>query len=199
MIKLFIEPAVIDENVDHIIYWTMGWLYRNRYAFYAREYDYNNGGSWVVEIYTRELEPVDSMFDFMLGGFGDEFRYFVDKIKAEIEAVVVCNEYEDECFDVWFEDLKMLEDQEHLEIEERFEKAVEEAIYGESDDPEYREYIETVNEDEEMDRKEREDLLAAECISGYRDCEDVVRFERMEGIRNDGDMGDAVFEQEDYE
>jgi hypothetical protein len=70
---------------------------------------------------------------------------------------------------VRFEDLKKLEEQEHLEVEERWQRLIEPIIYGETDDPEYREYME------------------------------AVRFERMMGIRNDGDMLDAVLEQEDYE
>ena len=72
-------------------------------------------------------------------------------------------------FGVWLSDLKKLEDQEHLEIEERWQRMIEPMIYGEDDDPEYREY------------------------------EEAVRFERMMGIRNDGDMVDAVFERVEYE
>jgi len=181
MIRLIIEPAIIDQRVDHVINWTMGWLYRNGYAFYSKEYDYKDG--WDVEIYVKRLEPVNDIFGFVIDEFGDAFRHFINELDAEIEAVVVCNESEDECLDVRFSDLENLDFQEFLEIEERWQRM----MYGGDD------------EEEEMDRKEREDLLMAECASGYRDCEDVVRFERMEGIRNDGNMGDAVFEQEDYE
>jgi hypothetical protein len=63
----------------------------------------------------------------------------------------------------------MLEGQEHLEIEERWQRMIEPMIYGEDDDPEYREY------------------------------EEAVRWERLVGLRNSGDMLDAVMEQEDYE
>jgi hypothetical protein len=167
MIKLLIEPAMIDERVDHIIHWTMGWLYRHGYAFSAEEYDYRDG--WSVDIHTRGLEPVTDVFEFVLDGFGDAFRYFVDEIDAEVEVIAVCNEKEGECFGVWLSDLKKLEDQEHLEIEERWQRMIEPMIYGEDDDPEYREY------------------------------EEAVRFERMMGIRNDGDMVDAVFERVEYE
>jgi len=166
MIRLTIEPAIIDERMDHIIHWTMGWLYRHGYAFSAEEYDYRD--SWNVSIYTRGLEPVTDVFEFVLGGFGDAFRHFVNEIDAEIEAVVVCNGTGDECFDVWFSDLKKLEDQEHLEIEERWQRMIE-LMYSEDDDPELKEY------------------------------EEAVRFERMMGIRNDGDMIDAVFERVEYE
>jgi hypothetical protein len=123
MIRLYIEPAIIDQRMDHIIHWVIGWLYRDGYAFHAKEYDYKD--DWVVEIYTKGLEPVDSIFDFVLSGFGDAFRYFADEIDAEIDAVVVCNEFEDECFDVWFEDLKALEDQEFLEVEERWQRIMD--------------------------------------------------------------------------
>ena len=167
MIRLFIEPAIIDERIDHIIHWTMGWLYRHGYAFSAEEYDYRDG--WSVDIHTRGLEPVIDVFEFVLGGFGDAFRHFVNEVDAEIEAVVVCNGTGDECFDVWFSDLKKLEEQEHLEIEERWQRMIEPMIYGEDDDPELKEY------------------------------EEAVRFERMMGIRNDGDMIDAVFERVEYE
>jgi hypothetical protein len=161
MIRLYIDPAIIDGRVDHVINWTVGWLYRHGYAFRAEEYDYRDG--WSVEIYTKGLESVGDIFEFVVDGFGDEFRYFVDELDVDIEAVAVCGN--EECVDVRFEDLKKLEEQEHLEVEERWQRL----IYGETDDPEYREYVE------------------------------AVRFERMMGIRNDGGMLDAVLEQEDYE
>jgi hypothetical protein len=62
-----------------------------------------------------------------------------------------------------------LEEQEHLEIEERWQRMIEPIIYGEDDDPELKEY------------------------------EEAVRFERMMGLRNDGDMVDMALEQESYE
>jgi hypothetical protein len=143
----------------------MGWLYRHGYAFSAEEYDYRDG--WSVDIHTRGLEPVADVFEFVLDGFGDEFRHFVDEIDAEVEAVAVCSG--EECVDVVFEDLKRLEEQEYLEVEERWQRLIEPMIYGEDDDPEYREYKE------------------------------AVRFERVTGLRNDGNMLDATLEQEDYE
>lgn len=168
MIRLYIEPAIIDKRVDHMINWTMGWLYRYGYAFDSKEYDYKDG--WSVSIHTKGLEPVNDIFGFVVDEFGYEFRSFINELDAEIGAVVVCNEKEDECLDVRFSDLERLDFQEFLEIEERWQKMIEPMIYGESDDPEYREYVETIEEDEEMDRKESEDLLMAECVSGYRDC-----------------------------
>jgi hypothetical protein len=63
----------------------------------------------------------------------------------------------------------MLEEQKHLEIEERWQRMIEPIVYGEDDDPEYQEY------------------------------EEAVRWERLVGLRNDGDMLNAVLEQEDYE
>ena len=161
MIKLYIEPAVIDGDIDHIINWVIGWLYRHGYALTYQEYDYKDG--WSVEIYVRGLEPVDNIFEFAVGGFGNAFRHFVDRLGVDIEAVVVC--HGDECVDIRFEDLKKLEEQEHLEAEERWQKM----IYGETDDPEYREF------------------------------EEAIRWERLVGIRNDGDMGDIIDVQEDYE
>jgi hypothetical protein len=140
MIRLYIKPAVIDEKVDYVILWTTGWLYSNGYSFKAQEYDYE--GDWTVEIYTKGLEVVSDVFEFVLGGFGDGLRYFVNDIGAEIEAVVACSDG-DECFDVWFEDLEQLEQQEHLEVEERLQK-MESMIYGQDDDPEYQEYLEAV-------------------------------------------------------
>jgi hypothetical protein len=71
----------------------------------------------------------------------------------------------EECVDVQFDDWKRLEDEEHLEVEERWQRMV----YGEDDDPEYKEY------------------------------EEAVRFERMVGLRNDGTMLDVVLEREGYE
>ena len=167
MIVLHIEFAMIDDRVDHVINWVTGWLYRHGYAFSAEEYDYRDG--WSVDIYTRGLEPVTDVFEFVLGEFGDAFRHFVDELDAEIEAVVVCDASRTECFDVWFSDLKRLEEQEHLEIEERWQRMIEPIIYGEDDDPELKEY------------------------------EEAVRFERMMGLRNDGDMVDMALEQESYE
>lgn len=153
MIRLCIEPAIIDQRVDHVINWTMGWLYRHGYVFDSEEY-YRDG--WSVSIHTKGLEPVNDIFGFVVDEFGDAFRHFINELDTEIKAVAVCSEKEDECFDVRFSDLENL-----LEIEE----------YGESVDPKYREYVETTEEDEELDRKEREDLLMAECVSGYRDCD----------------------------
>ncbi|MCI4407690.1 MAG: hypothetical protein JHC26_01270, partial [Thermofilum sp.] len=199
MIRLIIEPAIIDQRIDHIVNWVTGWLYRNGYAFYSKEYDYRS--EWDVEIYVKRLEPVSDIFGFVIDEFGDAFRHFINEVDAEIEAVVVCNEDETECFDVWLSDLENLDKQEFLEIEERWQRMIEPMIYGEDDDPEYREYLEANSdglefveevdeeedgeegsmkatygeehdcgtwarcggEDEEMDRKEREDLLAAEC------------------------------------
>jgi len=166
MIKLTIEFAMIDDRVDHVIHWTMGWLYRHGYAFSAEEYDYRDG--WSVDIHTRGLEPVTDVFEFVLDEFGDAFRHFVNEIDAEIEAVVVCDGKGDECFDVWLSDLKRLEDQEHLEIEEWWQRMIE-LMYSGDDDPELKEH------------------------------EEAVQFERMVGIRNDGDMIDAVFERVEYE
>jgi hypothetical protein len=165
MIRLYIDPAVIDGRVDYVINWVIGWLYRHGYAFRAEEYDYRDG--WSVEIYTKGLELVDDIFGFVIDEFGDAFRYFVGELDVDIEAVAVCSG--DECVDVRFEDLKKLEEQEYLEVEERWQRLIEPMIYGETDDPEYREY------------------------------EEAVRFERMMGIRNDGDMIDVVFEREEYE
>jgi hypothetical protein len=139
MIRLYIEPAIIDGRVDHVIHWTLGWLYRHGYAFSYQEYDYRDG--WSVDVHTKGLELVVDVFEFVVDGFGDAFRYFIDEIDAEIEAVVVCNEKEGECFDVRFSDLKRLEEEEHLEIEERWQRMIE-PTYGEDDDSEYREYVE---------------------------------------------------------
>ena len=175
MIRLYIEPAVINGTIDHVIHWTLGWLYRHGYAFSYQEYDYSDG--WSVDVYTRGLEPVVDVFEFVLGGFGDAFRYFVDEIGAEIEAVVVCNNRGDECFDVWFEDLKRLEDEEYLEVEERWQRMME-FVYGEDDDPEYIEYKEAVDVDYDPE---------------------VRRWERLVGLRDDGGMIDVALEQEDYE
>jgi hypothetical protein len=165
MIRLYIEFDEVNDWNDDVIHWVIGWLYRHGYAFRAEEYDYRDG--WSVEIYTKGLEPVGDIFEFVVGGFGDAFRYFVDELDVDIEAIAVCSN--EECVDVRFEDLKKLEEQEHLEVEERWQRLIEPIIYGEADDPEYREY------------------------------EEAVKFERMMGIRNDGDMLDAVLEQEDYE
>ena len=132
MIRLYIEPAVIDEKIDDIINWVIGWLYRHGYAFSYQEYDYRGG--WSVDIHAKGLELVDDIFGFVVDEFGDEFRYFIAKLGAEIEAVAVCDD--SECIDVWFEDLEKLEEQEHLEIEERWQRM----IYDGGDDPEYREY-----------------------------------------------------------
>jgi len=126
MIRLYIEPAIIDQRVDHVIHWTMGWLYRHGYAFYSKEYDYRDG--WAVEIYTKGLEPVNDIFSFVVDGFGDEFRHFVNEIDAEIDAVVVCDGSGSECFDVHFSDLENLDFQEFLEIEERWQRMIEPVI-----------------------------------------------------------------------
>jgi hypothetical protein len=134
MIRLYIEPAIIDQRVDHVIHWTMGWLYRHGYAFYSKEYDYRDG--WDVEIYVKRLEPVNDIFSFVVDEFGDAFRHFINELDAEIEAVVVCNEKEDECVDVHFSDLDNLDFQEFLEVEERWQRMIEPMIYGETDDPE---------------------------------------------------------------
>jgi len=165
MIRLYIDPAIIDGRVDHVINWVVGWLYRHGYTFHAEEYDYRDG--WSVEIYTKGLELVDDIFEFVVNGFGNAFRYFVDELDVDIEAVAVCSN--EGCVDVRFEDLKRLEEQEHLEVEERWQRLIEPMVYGEDDDPEYIEYKE------------------------------AIRWERLVGIRNDGDMLDAVLEQEDYE
>jgi len=167
MIKLTIEFAMIDDRVDHVIHWTMGWLYRHGYAFSVEEYDYRDG--WSVDIHTRGLEPVVDIFEFVLDEFGDAFRHFVNEVDAEVEVIAVCNEKEGECFGVWFSDLEELEEQEHLEIEERWQRMIEPMIYGEDDDPELKEY------------------------------EEAVQFERMMDIRNDGSMIDTVFERVEYE
>ena len=167
MIRLHVEFAMIDQRVDHVINWVLGWLYRHGYAFSYQEYDYRD--DWSVDVYTRGLEPVVDMFEFAVGGFGDAFRYFIDELDAEVEAVIVCDASGSECVDVQFGDLKRLEEQEHLEVEERWQRMIEPIIYGEDDDPEYREY------------------------------EEVVRFERAMGLRNDGDMIDAALEEGSYE
>ena len=167
MIRLHVEFAIIDHRVDHVINWVLGWLYRHGYAFSYQEYDYRDG--WSVDIHTRGLESVVDMFEFAVDWFGDEFRYFIDELDAEVEAVVVCDASGSECVDVWFSDLKRLEGQIHMEVEERWQRMIESIIYGEDDDPEYREY------------------------------EEVVRFERAMGLRNDGDMIDAALEEGSYE
>jgi hypothetical protein len=165
MIRLYIR-AVVDETFDDMIYWISGWLYKNGYAFELKENVHK--GSLVVKIYARGLEVVNDIFDFVLNGFGDTFRYFINRIKAEIEALTVCNGDKSECLDIWFEDLERLENEEHLEIEERLQK-MESMIYGQDDDPEYREYLE------------------------------AVEWERMVGIRDDGSMIDTALYQEEYE
>jgi hypothetical protein len=166
MIRLYIR-AVVDETFDDMIYWISGWLYKNGYAFELKENVHR--GSLVVKIYTRGLEAANDIFDFVLNGFGDAFRYFINRIKAEIEALTVCNGDKSECFDIWFEDLERLAEQEYLEVEERWQRMIEPMIYGQDDDPEYQEYLE------------------------------AVEWERMVGIRNDGGMVDAVLYQEEYE
>ena len=163
MIRLHVEFDEVNDWNDDVIYWIVGWLYKHGYAFSYKEYDYM--GEWEVEVYTKGLEPVD-MFEFVLNGFGDEVRYFAERYNFGI-AVAVCSD--DGCVDMEFEDLKRLEEQEHLEIEERWQRLIEPMVYGEDDDPEYTEYKE------------------------------AIRWERLVGIRNDGNMLDAVLEQEDYE
>ena len=118
MIRLYIDPAIIDGRVDHIINWVVGWLYRHGYAFRVEEYDYRDG--WGVEIYTKGLEPVDNIFEFVVSGFGNAFRYFVDELDVDIEAVAVCGN--EGCVDVRFEDLKKLEEQKFEEVEKRWEE-----------------------------------------------------------------------------
>ena len=118
MIKLYIKPAVIDGDIDHIINWVIGWLYRHGYALTYQEYDYKDG--WSVEIYVRGLEPVSDIFEFAVGGFGNAFRHFVDRLGVDIEAVVVC--HGNECIDLKFEDLKRFEEQIFEEAEKRWEE-----------------------------------------------------------------------------
>jgi hypothetical protein len=117
MIRLYID-VFVDERINDIINWVTGWLYRHGYAFKVEEHDYS--GDLSVEIYTKGLEPVSDIFEFVVGGFGDAFRYFVDRLKAEIEAMAVCGN--GECVDIWFEDLKRLEEQEFEEFEKRWEE-----------------------------------------------------------------------------
>jgi hypothetical protein len=106
MIRLTIEFAMIDDRVDHVIHWVIGWLYRHGYAFSAEEYDYRDG--WSVDIHTRGLEPVVDIFEFVLDEFGNAFRHFINEIDAEIEAVVVCNNKEDECINLYWKDIKRM-------------------------------------------------------------------------------------------
>jgi len=162
-IKLYVEFDEVDAWNDDVINWIMGWLYRHNYSFSYKEYKYD--GEWEVDLHTRGLEPVD-MFEFVLDGFGDAVRYYAKRYDFGIIVAVYRG---DEYIDVQFEDLKRLEDEEHLMVEERWQKMIESMIYGEDDDPEYQEYVE------------------------------AKRWERLVGIRNDGTMMDAVLEQEGYE
>jgi len=108
---------------------------------------------------------------------GDIFEFALDfgddlrYFAYEIDAIdiVVGVCSDEECVDVRFNDLKKLEEQKFEEVEERWQRLIEPMVYGEDDDPEYIEYKE------------------------------AIRWERLVGIRNDGDMLDAVLEQEDYE
>jgi hypothetical protein len=161
MIRLYIDFPIVDGTNGDVVNWVIGWLYDNGYAFKAEKYKWD--GKWEVEIYTRHLEPVSDIHEFVVGRFVDEFRYFVERFNVDVDAVGVCSG--EECVDVQFDDWKRLEDEEHLEVEERWQRMV----YGEDDDPEYREY------------------------------EEAVRFERMVGLRNDGTMLDVVLEREGYE
>jgi NDP-sugar pyrophosphorylase family protein len=162
-VKLYIEFDEVSGWNDDVIYWTVGWLYSHGYAFDFKEYDYT--GEWSVDIYSKGLELVD-VFEFVFDGFGDAIRHFAESLNYGI-AVAVCEG--DSCIDVNFEDLKNLEKQEHLEVEERWQRLIEPVVYGEDDDSEYREYVE------------------------------AVKFERLMGLMNNGDVLDAVLEQEDYE
>jgi hypothetical protein len=155
---------MVDGKDGDVVTWVIGWLYDNGYSFSYKKYEYS--GSWSVDIYTKGLEPVTDIIEFIIKGFGDEFRHFIEEYGVDVDAISACSG--DECTDIQFDDLKALEDQEHLEIEERWQRMIE-PIYGEDDDPEYREYVE------------------------------AVRWERLVGLRNDGGMLDMVLEQEGYE
>jgi hypothetical protein len=161
MITLHIDFPIVDRRDGDVVTWVIGWLYRHGYAFKAEEYRYD--GSWSVDIYTKGLEPVDDIIRFIIEEFGDELKHYTERYGVDVDAISACSG--DECTDIQFDDLKKLEDEEHLEVEERWQRM----IYGEDDDPEYREYVE------------------------------AVRFERMWGLRNDGTMLDVALEQEDYE
>jgi len=163
MIRLHVEFAMIDRRVDYVIDWTLGWLYRHGYAFSYQEYDYRGG--WSVDVYTKGLEPVVDMFEFAVGGFGDAFRYFIDELDAEVEAVIVCDASGSECVDVQFGDLKRLEEQEHLEVEERWQRMIEPIIY-EDDDPEHREYEEEVRFERAMELRNDGDMINAALEEG---------------------------------
>jgi len=163
MIRLHVEFAMIDQRVDYVIDWVLGWLYRHGYAFSYQEYDYRDG--WGVDIYTKGLEPVVDAFGFVVDEFGDEFRYFVDELDAEIEAVAVCDASGSECIDVEFSDLERLEEQEHLEIEERWQRMIEPVIY-EDDDPEHREYEEEVRFERAMGLRNDGDMIDAALEEG---------------------------------
>ena len=163
MIKLHVEFAMIDQRVDYVIDWVLGWLYRHGYAFSYQEYDYRDG--WNVDVYTKSLEPVVDVFGFVVDEFGDEFRYFVDELDAEIEAVAVCDASGSECIDVEFSDLERLEEQEHLEIEERWQRMIEPVIY-EDDDPEHREYEEEVRFERAMELRNDGDMIDAALEEG---------------------------------
>jgi len=117
MIELYIDFEVAEALHGHVVNWVVGWLYDNGYAFSYQKYDYR--GSWSVDIYTRGLEPVGDIFEFVLE-FGDALRYFVDEIDAVDIAVGVCSDYE--CVDVVFEDLERLYNQEIEEIEKKWEE-----------------------------------------------------------------------------
>jgi hypothetical protein len=165
MITLHIDFPIVDGRDGDVVTWVIGWLYSNNYSFSYKKYEYS--GSWSVDIHTKGLEPVDDIIRFIIEEFGDELRHYAERYGIDIDAVSVCDS--DKCTDIQFDDLKKLEDEEHLEVEERWQRMIEPMIYGEDDDPEYREY------------------------------EEAVRFERMWGLRTDGTMLDAVLEQEDYE
>jgi len=135
MIRLYIEFDEVSGWNDDVINWIIGWLYRNGYAFSYREYEYD--GMWEVEVHSKGLEPVD-MFEFVLVGFGDAVRHFVERYNFGIAVAVGSG---DEYIDVEFEDLRRLEEEEYLEVEERWQRMIEPIVYGEDDDPEYVEAV----------------------------------------------------------
>jgi hypothetical protein len=165
MITLHIDFPIVDGRDGDVVTWVVGWLYDRGYSFSYRKYDYT--GEWSVDIYTKGLEPVTDIIKFIIDEFGDELRHYTERYGVDVDAISACSG--DECTDIQFDDLKMLEEQEHLEVEERWQKMIEPVIYGEDDDPEYQKYVE------------------------------VVRWERLVGLRDDGSMLDVALEQEDYE
>jgi hypothetical protein len=117
MIRLYIDFEVTEALHGHIINWVIGWLYDRGYAFSYQKYDYR--GSWSVDIHAKGLEPVGDIFEFALD-FGDDLRHFAYEIDAVDVVIGVCSN--EECVDIWFEDLKKLEEQMFEEIEKRWEE-----------------------------------------------------------------------------